>query len=367
VATCAGTEVLLHAVANNLDFLWSTGDTASSISVTPVEDVLYSVVASNAYGCADTAAVMVKAVAYPVLSIQSDDTEICTGESTTLVAEGGSSYLWSTGDAANSITVAPLADLAYSLTASNGAGCADTASVMIKVHPLPTASILSHIAEICAEDTAQLVAQGGVTYLWSTGDSGSVIAVYQPEDYSVTAINEFGCSDVSTVTIASAGDLPVADFNFVLSNDSVRFENLSVNADDYFWTVGDSASGNDAQPQHIFSPGVYKVCLVATNICGADSVCKTVTITSSGDLRQAQASVNVYAEDHALHVRLANNFYAIESIQLFSAAGQEIISMQLKPGAQSAILNTTGLAAGIYLCSVNLSNGEKVVKRVSVR
>ncbi len=48
------------------------------------------------------------------------DVSICSGESITLTANGGDSYLWSTGETTASITVSPTETTIYTVTVSNG-------------------------------------------------------------------------------------------------------------------------------------------------------------------------------------------------------------------------------------------------------
>ncbi|HIA07309.1 MAG TPA: hypothetical protein EYN71_11550, partial [Flavobacteriales bacterium] len=68
----------------------------------------------------------------PVLEI-SDDATIDVGESLELVASGASSYLWSTGDTLDQITVSPLETTTYYVTGYNIFGCAAIVEVEVEV------------------------------------------------------------------------------------------------------------------------------------------------------------------------------------------------------------------------------------------
>ncbi len=85
------------------------------------------------------------------------DTEICSGESTTLSATGGSIFDWSTGETTASITVSPLVNTTYTVVVSNTFGCEDAASVSVDVNALPTANFSGLDAEYCENDAPSVL------------------------------------------------------------------------------------------------------------------------------------------------------------------------------------------------------------------
>jgi len=65
---------------------------------------------------------------------------ICAGGTTTLTADSGQSFLWSTNETTSSITVSPLASSSYGLTITEANGCKDSTMVSVTVKPLPAIS-----------------------------------------------------------------------------------------------------------------------------------------------------------------------------------------------------------------------------------
>ncbi|MFM8917720.1 MAG: hypothetical protein ACKOGP_08260, partial [Bacteroidota bacterium] len=62
---------------------------------------------------------------------------VCVGQTATLTATGGGTYLWSTGATTSSINVTPTATTTYTVTVTNAAGCTATATATATVNPLP--------------------------------------------------------------------------------------------------------------------------------------------------------------------------------------------------------------------------------------
>ncbi|MEZ4910993.1 MAG: hypothetical protein R2774_09030 [Saprospiraceae bacterium] len=86
--------------------------------MSPSSTTSYTVTVTNDKGCVSTTSVTVIVNPLPNGNI-SGDTEICVGESTALIASGGSSYAWSTGDSGASITVSPSTTTSYTVTVTN--------------------------------------------------------------------------------------------------------------------------------------------------------------------------------------------------------------------------------------------------------
>ena len=81
---------------------------------------------------------------YSITASINGTTNICSGNSTTLTAIGGGTYLWNTLGTTASIIVNPSSNTSYSVTVSSGAGCNAIAIVTVTVNailPAPTAGI----------------------------------------------------------------------------------------------------------------------------------------------------------------------------------------------------------------------------------
>ncbi|MDO9186391.1 MAG: PKD-like domain-containing protein [Bacteroidia bacterium] len=195
---CAGQSATLSAIGGTT-YLWSTGATANPIIETPTATATYYVTGTT-NGCSQSDTVRVTVDSLPIINAGAD-VSICTGQSTTLMASGGASYVWSTGSSANSISVAPTATSTYGVTGTLN-GCSNTDSVLVTVNSLPIVTI-SPSAPICQGQSETLTASGGVIFTWSTGASTNSIidTPVTTTTYTVTVTDGNNCSNMAAATI----------------------------------------------------------------------------------------------------------------------------------------------------------------------
>ena len=191
---CEGESTTLTA-NGGVSYLWGDSSTGNSISVS--QSGVYTVTATNAEGCSNTANVTVTVNPLPTIAI-GGDTMLCAGSSTTLTAYGADNYSWSTG--ANTAATNINAFGIYSVTGSTTAGCSNTASTIVLVSQLPAITI-SGETNICAGENTTLTANGGETYLWSDGTTGSTLTVNLAGTYQVMGYNAAGCYSIADATV----------------------------------------------------------------------------------------------------------------------------------------------------------------------
>jgi len=92
---------------------------------------VYTVVGTTSEGCVGLANVTIYVYPNPTLTIMGD-TVLCQGESLTLTAYGGNSYLWSTGNTSESLEIEYAGS--YSVIAYNNYGCSsmDSTNVVLR-------------------------------------------------------------------------------------------------------------------------------------------------------------------------------------------------------------------------------------------
>ena len=191
---CQGQSTTLYANGTG-SYLWNTGATTSSVTVTQAG--LYTVTVSLG-NCSSSASALVSIAANPVPTI-SGNTTICQGETSLLTANGGNSYAWSNGSTNNSIGISQSGT--YSVTATSMEGCTGSTSVFVTVNPLPNVSISGNNS-FCQGDDVTLTATGANTYVWSNTSTNAAITVSNAGNYTVTGTDGNGCSNTATNAVS---------------------------------------------------------------------------------------------------------------------------------------------------------------------
>ncbi len=192
-AICVGDSTLLQAFGG-VSYRWNDGVMTASRYVSAPGT--YVVTVTNSAGYTATASKTISYYGVPTVSILGEQ-DLCKGENTTLTANNGVSFNWSTGASSQSITVSPSQNTTYSVTITDQNGCRASASLPIVVHE-NVQLVISGSDHFCAGDSVVLTASGDNSLVWSTGQTGNRLVVYESGDYSVSSTNTDVC--VSTAT-----------------------------------------------------------------------------------------------------------------------------------------------------------------------
>jgi hypothetical protein len=171
-------------------------------------------------------------------------TTFCSGNSVTLTASSGTSYLWSGGQTTQAITVSTTGN--YSVTVSQGACSNKSASVSVTANALPNVTVNS--ATVCAGNPATLTASGATSYSWNTGATTASISATPSSttSYTVTGTTN-GCSKSATSTI-TVTQLPnvVVNSATVCAGQSATL--TASGATSYSWNTGATTQSLSAAP-----------------------------------------------------------------------------------------------------------------------
>jgi len=179
-AICKGDSVKLTA-AEGVRFLWSTGDTTASITVSPLENTIYSVVVENEYECSMADSTLVTVADKPVVNIWGLRTAYCVNDwSTTVVGSPPGGVLGATSGLIGNQFYPDKAMIGvnkvwYTYISETGCGNSDTITVNVydlpRIQPLPDSTL-------CAGKSIILHAGPGFdNYQWSTGSTDSLVSV----------------------------------------------------------------------------------------------------------------------------------------------------------------------------------------------
>jgi hypothetical protein len=245
-----GDSITLTADGSN-NYQWSTGETATSITVSPNQTTTYTVSSSNPNGCSTTLDITVS-VELPFQAEAGEDQSVCQDDNTgnvTLTANTGDAYLWNTGETTQSISVNPNATSTYTVTITSGIQ-QDVDDVTVIVNPNPDVVIQNGSSvDIMNGDFVTLSASGANTYLWNNGATQPNIAVSPNQTTTYEVEGYIGdCADQKQVVvnvipevIAEAGD----DVEICLG-DTITL--TASGGDDYEWSTGENTQSIQVSP-----------------------------------------------------------------------------------------------------------------------
>jgi hypothetical protein len=223
LSVCFGGTINLSSSGGS-SYVWSGPNSFSSVlqspsiaSATNLNAGTYTVTVTNTGGCTAIGTISVVVRALPSTSIDGITT-ICNGQSTTLTATGGGTYLWSTGSVNASIFVSPTVTTAYWLTVTSTVGCTASSSITVTVNNNPTVNIIGN-GIVCSGQSTTLTASGGTSYVWSNAATTAAITVSPTvtTTYSVTATNASSCTATSTLTVTLNSISPTVSITSTLT------------------------------------------------------------------------------------------------------------------------------------------------------
>ena len=255
---------LVAELPGNNAYLWSTGDTTSSIIVP--EDGWYSVTVQQEHCTYHDTVLIVYDEPLPVSLF--DTTMLCDSIPENISAgDFNADFLWSpNGETTADILVASPGS--YSVTASNGCGDFIDSTVAINVQS-PSVN-LGNDTLVCSGDTVPLENQSmgayePATYSWSTGEASESIGVIQANTYSLMLSNH--CGTAMDSMVVETVDTPIVNIGndtTICLGDPLVLSTTSSPYSTYLWSTGESSTGIT-----VYDAGLYA--LSVTNTCGTYS------------------------------------------------------------------------------------------------
>lgn len=256
-------------------YLWSDGQETATRNINI--QGFYIVLVTSANGCTNTSSISItQDITQPTATITNNsgtDVLTCLQPSISLTASGNGSYFWSQGSISPSINVETAGPYTVTVTGSNG--CTNTASVVITQDIMPpTIDIINQegTTELtCVLPSIHLIAEGGVSYLWSNDNTNESVTVTEAGEYTVSAIGTNGCVSYSTVVITEMDPVLVEiSSQPVVCGGGGGSINTSVYGGNapytYLWNNGESAENIQNLEQ-----GTYSLTVTDVNGCSVTS------------------------------------------------------------------------------------------------
>lgn len=285
---CSGGSVILTATSNEGNYLWSNGATTNTVSVNTAS---ITVTSTNACGTSQASQTL-NIIATPTVIVSPTASVICSSSTsiTITATSNASNYIWSTGDATNSIVVNTPGIKTVSVSNACGTATASTTITSITLTPLVLTTTSN---TICPNETATLTVSGseplnsGGSVLYSWSNSSSTNSVVTTNGGIITVSNTSACG-TNTASI----NINVVNINANISANPltgvpplvVNFTNNSSGANSYSWAFG---NGNTANTQTVtsqtyYTAGNYIVYLLVSDGTCSDIDSLTVVVSEEG-------------------------------------------------------------------------------------
>ncbi len=298
---CAGTSTTISVAVTGsgippFNYIWNTGETSSSINISPAKDTMYSVFVSDAIGCiSDTKYINVHIIPGVSLSLFINKDTICPGDAimvTSLIQNGMPPY--SIYDENNNVVnlnsvIYPTSSSDIIYTVTDACNSTDKDTINIGFYPIPSLNPVSDISQGCLPLTVNFTDgnnNSNLSYVWTFAgtsennlslDKAPAHTFTESDTYDVTlqATTKDGCKVEQTIdNMITVYPKPKARFEALpdvktIINPVFNFSNYTENATNYLWSFGDGDSSDIFEPSHIYnSIGEYLVELTAVSSYG---------------------------------------------------------------------------------------------------
>lgn len=225
VEICAGENLELIPQNVNPEFnnYWTDGYSELTRPIT--ESGIYTFVVENDI-CVDTAEVEIIINPVPEISINSSGTSLCLTPEIELTAapfNTAYTYLWSTGESTETITISEAG--VYTVTVTSDKGCENQAEITIDesgnidFYITPGSNI-----ELCEGESVELsTSEEFASYEWSTGETTRNITVTEEGVYTVTVYDEIGCSATESAEVV------LNKVELAFDKNTVEFDEICIN------------------------------------------------------------------------------------------------------------------------------------------
>jgi gliding motility-associated-like protein len=338
--------------------LTNTGPTSANVIPTATGSNCYTYSVTDNFGCTYTRNQCITVNPLPTATISPASATICSGQTTTLTASGGTTYIWSTGATTAAISVSPGSNTTYTVTVTNANSCTATTSSAVTVSGgVSTATTQTN--PLCfgaGTGSIDLTPSGGTspyTYIWSTGATSQDLNNIPANTYIVTVSDNGSCTTTATVTITqpSAVTASIASSTNALCSSAATGSATAAGAGgtgahSFVWSNGPVIAAN---PNLL--AGTYIVTVTDANSCTATT---SVTITQP---TAVTASIAAFSN-------VLCNGSATGSATAAGAGGAGGFSYIWSNGP--AIATNTGLPIGVYTVTATDANNCSTTTNVTI-
>ena len=327
----------------------------------------YTVISTDANGCADTLAVTLDSPPVFELLLVSSVPAGCNSSSgsATVSITGGSgtpTISWSP-IGGNALTATGLIGGSYVVTALDANNCEASLTVVITE---PSISITGDTL-LCPGESTQLLASSlnlidPISYVWSTGSVGTSIT----ETPAVSTTYNVNATDINGCSVSSSIDVVVENLNWNISANplqgfipfQVNFVNQSNPALNYSWDFGNGlnaiSAGNESTSSLYSNAGVYTVTVNSNGNC-PDAFTLLIAALTSQPLIVLVPTIFTFGTDGLNDAFTIFSENAVtQEAQIFNRWGQIVAELNAPNAVWDGFVNGNEAADGTYYIIYNV-------------
>ena len=335
---CPGTTVNISATGGD-SYSWSTGDSTSTISVSPEYTALYYLTITGD-GCNASFTINIPVSNSPSISISPDES-ICEGETIALFAGGGESVMWNTGENTSSIVVSPDATTTYTAFITDANGCVHEKNTTVTVFPAPDFTIIPDSAAICDGDTVNIIVLEGGSLYWDT-----IVSPSQTTNYTIPGAEFFGCQELGMITVEvyPLPDVQIQGGGTQCGTDSTLL--VATGDGEFSWSTGDTGDSIYVSP---VGTQTYSVTATSAQGCTqSTSVVVTQADAPDAPVVDCQSELGQVTHSWDNSAAYAINIIVIDGPPGISIGNGQYLVSGLSPGQSSTIEITVTTSEGCF-------------------
>lgn len=348
-------------------YLWSNSSTANP--ATGLTAGSYSVTATDDNGCTIVGSVTLSSASGP--SATSSSTPVSCGATNdgtaSVTATGGATpytYTWTNGSGdpvGSNATANALASGTYNYTVTDANGCIATGTQTVSsLGP----DLDENIVDVTGcygnnNGAINLTVSGGATpynYSWSNGQSTRNIAALEAGSYTITAVDNSGCSVVRTFTVGGPSQIvpgiSTIDATTTTSTDGSATVNPQGGTSPYTVNWSNGATGNTAFD---LSAGTYTVAVTDANGC-TRTESFSVGITTGINDHDAAITLNIYPNptNGIVNIDVALNTSSNVNVDVYNMVGERVVEIREHDLVNKTLqLDMTDLPEAAYFIKVS--------------
>lgn len=238
-------------------YSWSTGETTAGITISPTVTTVYSITATDLYGCISVSGYTMNVLPSPTLQVTGSTMSVCPQQTVAVSASGnGSLFIWSDGFIGANHSVQAAATTIYTVTNTFANSCYAQKTYTLNVYPGPSLMVAGNTI-VCEGASVSFTASGANSYAWSNGVNTNTNAFIPVASGSIMVVGmtSDGCKDSLTkmINVVSTPTVMISGNDTICEGQSATLMASANGTVTYGWNSGANTASISVSPSGTFT------------------------------------------------------------------------------------------------------------------